>query len=108
MSELIYPKAGVWTHGAGYLVLESFEEVMAKLDQEFAEFTALTYEGHEFRVAIKSEAILHVSESTPERFRLELEEHLRKRGVQALSEEVHTQLGGMAQALQREIEGDKE
>lgn len=99
------PKAYVYTERGGWYVYLTCEDIYRMLDrgQALLDLPATTWEGHDHRVVVRSEAVLSVSEVTEERWMFELQAAMNARAAQDAQMEMAIKQAAMAGAITREV-----
>lgn len=106
MSEDHRPQSYVYTERGGWYVYLTCDEVYAMLHRgdEFLDLAATTWEGHDHRVVVRSEAVLSVSAVTEERWVFELQAAMNAKAAQDAQMEMAIKQARMAGAITREVE----
>ena len=102
------PRAVIHTATAGgWLVAETAGQVLEAISHGgMVRLWATTYEGHEFEVAVRADAIVTVRELTPERRLFEQQAFMAQRADAEAQLEAQRRMGQMADTVTREISDD--
>ena len=102
------PRAVIHTETAGgWLVTETASEVLEAIARGgMVRLWATTYEGHEFEVAVRADAIVTVRELTPERRLFEQQAFMAQRADEEARVEAQRRMGEMAHTVTRDLSDD--